>query len=83
MARNDGGPAFPVEKQVQKMSDGTRIEVVIGHTGMDLRDWFAGQAIRLAGRDGMEECLQPGQLFRLATDAYALADSMLKARDGP
>lgn len=57
----DGGPAFPDWP----------------HTGMSLRDWFAGQAIRARWGDGT--AMTEEQAARMA---YQLADAMLVAREG-
>ncbi len=44
---------------------------------MTLRDWFAGQALSSIGTvDGYADHTQ------LANDCYAVADAMLKAREG-
>ena len=63
-----GGPAFP--SSVDHGIDGEH------YKGMDLRDWFAGQA--LAGFMANSKCeySDPGA----AKAAYALADAMLAAR---
>ncbi|MEQ8450612.1 MAG: hypothetical protein RIB97_13085 [Nitratireductor sp.] len=67
--RNDGGPAFPVSKDV----------VYPQLNGMSLRDWFAGQALNGMGTwspNGM-----PGNHKARADWAYEQADAMLKARE--
>ena len=68
-------PAFP--------SHGSMGEVA--HQGMTLRDYFAGQA--LAGN--LEQGIQDDMAIswwhepsKIAKRAYAIADAMLKARDG-
>ena len=69
----DGGPAFPL----QDTFPSSRMDI---KKGMSLRDWFAGQA--LAGM--MANCYEDwnfethGEL--VGTEAYRIADSMLKAR---
>jgi len=58
-------------------------------TGMTIRDYFAGQVIGAAYKDFTEECRgrrYEGRVYEdwaasLATDAYRVADAMLKARD--
>jgi hypothetical protein len=62
---NDGGPAFPV------------LYVTL-HTGMSLRDWFAGMALQ-----GKATRLSNPHEHRdlLAADCYDIADAMLKARE--
>ena len=62
---NTGGPAFP------SPTDG-----MLDNEGMTLRDYFAAKAMQgfiAAGRfQGHASC---------AADSYAMADSMLKARE--
>ena len=79
MSKGDGGPAFPDNR---------------GHMGMSLRDWFAGQA--LAGNCSLIDERTPRTPEEKADvekwrdrlrekDArfcYAMADAMLKAREG-
>lgn len=62
----DGGPAFPVEATATPYAP-----------GMTLRDWFAGQAIRVRWGDGTAMTAE-----QAANMAYHLADAMLAARDG-
>ena len=62
----DGGPAFPVETTATPYAP-----------GMTLRDWFAGQAIRVRWGDGTAMTAE-----QAANMAYHLADAMLAARDG-
>jgi hypothetical protein len=50
---------------------------VSGQTGMDLRDYFAAQAIAALVQDGGHP-----NVWDLARDAYKVADAMLKAREG-
>jgi hypothetical protein len=59
-----GGPAFPNADR--------------GYEGMDLRDWFAGQALNgsLSGEPGSH--LIPE---RLARDCYEFADAMLAEKE--
>jgi len=66
-------PAFP------------RDERYLGHNGMTLRDWFAGQAlvgfINQAPAQAVEDICSGVRAGRpLAYGAYALADAMLIAR---
>ena len=74
MSKNDGGPAFP---------DPTFV-----HSGMSLRDWFAGMALQgaLAAWDDYDRKMfkpvpysQRMEIF--ANDAYAMADAMLAERE--
>lgn len=66
---NDGGPAFP--------ENGSRGKAA-GGEGMSLRDYFAAKAMQglLAARGHYENYRE------IASDAYLLADAMLKAREG-
>ena len=66
---NDGGPAFP-----RFCEDAWGKPFVTG--GMSLRDYFAAAAMQgiLASRPDYEK------FAHLATDAYAIADAMLKER---
>lgn len=67
---NDGGPAFPV----------VETDPVLGSRacpGMTLRDWFAGQALRIAFDDRGHNAT----LNDIARDAYDYADAMLRARE--
>ena len=58
----------------------TKPESVVSTTGVDLRDWFAGQA--LVGL--IPSPARPGVIHltisEMASMAYAYADEMLKAR---
>ena len=65
--------AFPIPTVLEP--DGAVYEH--GHTGMTLRDWFAGQALcgLLAGMGGNVRIEG-----NLAEHAYSLADSMLEQR---
>lgn len=78
MAVKDRVPAFPTAIAV---SHGI---VSRGPEGMELRDWFAGQALigvmvlRAAIRDqGFEDINQES----IAEEAYELADAMMAARE--
>ena len=53
--------------------------------GMTLRDYFAGQALAGGLEQGVEDDMNSGWWHdpaKLAKRAYAIADAMLKARDG-
>jgi hypothetical protein len=81
MTKNDGGPAFPVPNE-QRYED--PVHGVIrpsdiygeGHTGMSLRDWFAGMALRVRYGDGTAMTPEDAAVM-----AYQLADAMLAARE--
>ena len=77
---NDGGPAFPMPD-----SHHANGQVQYGHLGMTLRDYFAAAALQgnLAGQSidvGYYEGKDAWN--KAAEDAYAVADAMLKAREG-
>lgn len=74
---NTGGPAFPVSTG---NPDAPHQD---GHTtaqfpGMTLRDYFAAKAMQGLLSTGDEEVTTIG----MAQASYALADAMLKAREG-
>ena len=76
---NNGGPAYPMPIAANVHGFATTGEYS-GDTGMTLRDWFAGQAligVTTALTQGIRHCDIP----KAATDCFAIADAMLKARD--
>lgn len=79
MSPNDGGAAFPVPAINWIDEYGCQCTAV-GSDGMTLRDWFAGQAISNVVNDW--SLSDPDIVRRVATNAYRLADEMLKAREG-
>ena len=71
----DGGPAFPVPMGF----DINGLTYPATHSeGMSLRDWFAGMALQgllsLTTASG-------GKFEDYATDAYTIADAMIKERE--
>lgn len=72
---SDGGPAFPVTVN-QVPLNGEHSEIELEHSGMSLRDWFAGMALQGLlvntpdGNNGVEVCLT----------AYKTADAMIAIR---
>lgn len=76
---NTGGPAFPrsgsnwVGQEGQKMG----CDAV---SGMSLRDYFAAHA--LAGLCANERWNATYQVEKVASSAYAMADAMLRNREG-
>ena len=75
---NDGGPAFPQNKEnLFRIGNGPGEGPIPG--GMSLRDWFAGMALsELAHPDYEDMNADP-----IARRAYLIADAMLQARQNP
>lgn len=76
---NDGGPAFPVPEHGGAITDetGCTHREFHAHSGMSLRDWFAGQAML-----GIISDPTTTDHFIIVGAAYAVADTMLAARGG-
>jgi hypothetical protein len=72
MTTETGGPAFPAGERFEGV-DGWQTE-----PGMTLRDYFAAKAMQSFA---VHEATMQWSNDRLATEAYDLADAMLKARD--
>ena len=77
----DGGPAFPI-------LDDCGHGLALRHSGMDLRDWFAGQALAGLGDwtpDNYDLSLAdsdtPDLRRQRAKWCYAMADALLAARE--
>ena len=66
MSKIENPPAFPRDRRHP------------GHNGMDLRDWFAGQAIISAF---VSQDFEGSSYNHIAGEAYALADAMLAERN--
>lgn len=67
---NTGGSAFPTTKPLDSWGDPNQ--------GMTLRDYFAGQAmLGILTNNRLEDCDD----FVVASNAYQMADFMLKARE--
>lgn len=74
----DGGPAFPHAVQKLHSSYATNIP------GMSLRDWFAGRAMQASYLLHMEGTRNVDKTAAaLASEAYAVADAMIAARNIP
>lgn len=73
MRKNNGGPAFPYSG----VHKGEKENLIVDSHGMMLRDYFAAKAMqgRLANPDWL--CSDD----RTATEAYQIADAMLRARE--
>jgi len=87
--KQDGGPAFPSSNDITVGNAHTNV-----HSGMTLRDWFAGQALAGMWSNNDHLCIvkenasKAGHSFdeRLSQNAYAIADAMIaerKRRDTP
>ena len=69
----DGGPAFPVMDEAPEHGQ---------HYGMSARDYFAAKAMQATVTAWIQQSIYPSTDFEVAQNAYAVADAMLKARDG-
>jgi len=69
--REQGMPAFP------------RSYNSAGHTGMELRDWFAGQVIAsvMGGLATRSSLMKPEDISAACRAAYFAADIMMEERD--
>ncbi len=92
---NDGGPAFPVQidtvaHYTESSGEVGGIATVVKHSGMSLRDWFAGQALagllashrqgdNWPGKPAARQGVEPQHV--IARGAYDIADAMLAARE--
>jgi len=81
MAKQDGGPAFPVEEEHQHHVTGERY--IINHFGISVRDYFAAAAI-----PGVIGCCLPHERLpdetmeqMFARKAGLVADAMLRERN--
>ena len=77
MSHDTGGPAFPYSA----LQPGGPT-MYADSEGMTLRDWFAGQAASgiCSSRDEAGVLLEHGYEW-IATEAYRVADAMLKERN--
>lgn len=75
---NDGGPAFPQPNHIVDHEGLGRVEARqwLQDSGMTLRDWFAGQALKSM----MEQRVQ-GRMSDVARTAFQIADAMLAERE--
>lgn len=71
---NNNPTAFPY---MEISEDGVTLE---NHSGMTLRDWFAGQALNETIAQVMHSGATGDIAKRVAITAYQLADAMLAAR---
>jgi len=73
MAKDNGGPAFPVVGENGPYGEGDFITV-----GMSLRDYFAAKAMQAMFNF---PDYKDWSYFAISTHAYKLADAMLKASE--
>ena len=66
-------PAFPVSSVLMEEGE---VTLHYQHTGMSLRDWFAGQALTAVGH-----YYKPELKSEIADWCYIMADAMLEARE--
>lgn len=76
---DNGGMAFPSPAETMFPGTPDERQVSCANYGMTLRDWFAGQA--LAGKCGYESN-DMVTAADLAEEAYAVADAMIREREG-
>lgn len=77
-AADNGGPAFPVPGLSNLAND----QFVYPEAGMTLRDYLAAKAMQgqLHAQSDSQGHYVPSNYHALATDAYLIADAMLKER---
>lgn len=77
MKNKTGGRAFPCDSIVERDEVGHLHGFQVSSGGMTLRDYFAAKAMQ-----GIisSEC-NYGAFSDLASDAYSIADAMLRARE--
>ena len=77
MSNKSGGRAFPCDSIVERDEVGHLHGFEVSSGGMTLRDYFAAKAMQ-----GIisSEC-NYGAFSDLASDAYSIADAMLRARE--
>lgn len=74
-----GGSAFPhIEKKRDPAAYPNPVYHDVAHSGMSLRDWFAGQALSSVGSFWSDAKTRGTYAKR----AYQMADAMIKAREG-
>jgi len=81
--KNTGGPAFPIADPFAVKGPGTEEAALRLRDGMHLRDYFAAKAMQemlASGRSNLDVATGY-QADDYGRKAYALADSMLKARE--
>ena len=67
-------PAFPHVADILQIAGNSAVVKTLTQNGMTLRDYFAAKAMQaLIDNDGL--------FSEIPTQAYALADAMLKARE--
>ena len=78
--KDNGGAAFPSPNDVTFETSRDTF-VTGGHSGMTLRDWFAGKALAgILSTDPVDGGSLDDAAKALAVGVYAIADAMLEAR---
>lgn len=72
--QNNGVPAFPVDELNQQTGF-----VAVQHMGITIRDYFAAKAMQV-DYELAKNYSDPDWRYGVASDAYKMADAMLKAR---
>jgi hypothetical protein len=78
----DGGPAFPCDQIIRRDEKGKMFGHEVSSAGMTLRDHFAAQVLPAAYECHIRTAASFSKEWRseVATDAYLMADAMLKVR---
>jgi len=76
---NTGGPAFPQNTKIVAPAGQELYQGFMG--GMTLRDYFAAKAMQATVQAWIERSIYPPTDYEVASNAYAVADAMLKARE--
>ncbi len=77
-----GGPAFPVSGNQTSRPEASAFGMA-GHTGMSLRQWFAGKISPAIYQGGVQT--KVGESYRDAVirESFEFADAMLRASNEP
>ncbi len=76
--KHDGGRAFPTDYKMDCPECRASVIGATPHSGMSLRDWFAGQALMVSAAIQWESDFKAPVA---AKTAYEIAAAMLKERD--
>jgi hypothetical protein len=81
MKKNDGGPAFPTDIQFDGSGYCANSHAKVSG-GMSLRDYFAAKAMQVIIDQTSLNEMTEYTIGAVATNAYLMADAMLKQRNG-